>query len=107
MKHFVFKFAIAVLCLSTMSACALAPTPVEPSWTDARLEEVPPTEAPRTVSNQLMASQLRAQVAAARAYTLMQRDEVISIGLLIQPPSQGLATFVVQARERATPPEPK
>lgn len=107
MKKFVLKYAIAGLCLGSISACALAPNEAEPSWTDARLEAFPPTEAPRTVTDQRMAPQLRAQVAAASGFTLMQRDEVIGIGLLIQPPSLGMAAFVVQARDRATPPDPK
>ena len=104
MTHRLKKLSTLVAMAAGLSACALAPNSAEPSWTDARLAEHPPSQAPRTVSEDPAPPGTAAQINASVAAALRARDQVIATGLSLGPPDISAAEFVVEARRRAQPP---
>lgn len=97
---------LAILLMTGLAgACELAPNPAEPSWADALLLEAPPSEAPAAFDTQPLSSALRAEVAASAVAVQRLGRSVRLQGLQLLAPTVDTADFVVEARERARPPE--
>ena len=101
------RFLAILLPAAALSACAVAPRDVPPSWTDALLDQAPPGEPPASVSEQTLSAQTRSQLGAAALDVQALGLRVREIGLELRAPTLDTAEFVVEARERARPPEPR
>ena len=101
------RFLALILPTAALSACALAPRDVEPGWADAVLEQAPPGEPPASVSEQTLSPQVRDALLSAAVDVQTRGAGVRLAGLRLRAPTLDTAEFVVEARERARPPEPR
>ena len=101
------RFLALILPTAALSACALAPRDVEPGWADAVLEQAPPGEPPASVSEQTLSPQVRDALLSAAVDVQTRGEGVRLTGLRLRAPTRDTAEFVVEARERARPPEPR
>lgn len=101
------RFLAFILSAAALSACALSPRDVESSWADALLEQTPPGEPPASVSSHTLSAQDREAFLASAVDVQTRGARVRVTGLRLRAPSVDTADFVVRARERARPPEPR
>jgi hypothetical protein len=99
-------FAILVPALG-LSACALAPSAAEPGWADALLADAPAGQAPSTVGTDPLPGDLRAELLTSAVDVQRQGETVRLTGAALRAPTVDTADFVVEARERARPPQPR
>lgn len=95
------------LAVTALSACAIAPNPAETGWADALLADAPPGEAPDSVSTEPLDAEMRRDLLTAAVTTQMRGETIRLAGLRLRAPTLDTAEFVVEARERARPPEPR
>jgi len=95
------------LAVTALSACAIAPNPAEPGWADTLLADAPPGEAPASVSTEPLDRDLRRELLTSAVTTQMRGQTIRLTGLRLSAPTLDTAEFVVEARERARPPEPR
>jgi hypothetical protein len=69
------------------------------------LAEAPPAEAPATVNSQPLDAGLRQSLQSSALATQRRGEAIRLIGARLQAPTLNTADFVVEARERARPPE--
>jgi hypothetical protein len=98
----VLSFAVTAL-----TACAIAPNPAETGWADALLADAPPGEAPASVSTEPLDADMRRALLTAAVATQMRGQTIRLDGMRLRAPTLDTAEFVVEARERARPPEPR
>lgn len=95
---------VIVASLGFLSACAMSGDAAESSWTDARLSETPPGDAPAFIERAVLPRDERRTLNAHLAQALEARDAVNTAGAALRAPTLDTAEFVVEARRRATPP---
>ena len=98
---------IILLAVPGLSACVLAPSSADPGWADALLAEAPAGQAPATVGTEPLPADLRAELLASAVQVQRQGQTVRLTGVDLRAPSVSTADFVVEARERARPPQPR
>ena len=101
------RLLLISVALAGLGGCAIAPSPAEPGWADALLAEAPPAEPPAAVNTSPLPEEVRRELLASAVSVQVRGRTIRLTGAALRAPTLDTADFVVEARERARPPEPR